>query len=138
MMPEDQRGLLQAPPQSGHNGAPPDPPDNRPVFAERPCPECLTLFKPRQAGTLFCCPAHRDAWNNRQTVRGRVLVPLDMVSRLTRGGTRGTPEKRAIGKRAASDHHKLTQRYRDEDRAAGRMDFVEYLGRRYEEGFDPK
>jgi hypothetical protein len=130
--------LLQACPPPGHNGGPVDPPDNRPVFAERPCPECLTPFKPRMAGTLFCCPAHRDAWNNRQTVRGRVLVPLDMVARVTRGGTRGSAEDRETGKRAARDHHRLTQRFRDEDRAAGRMAFPEYLRRRYDAGYDPE
>lgn len=94
-------------------------------------------FVPRMAGTLFCCPAHRDAWNNRQTVRGRVLVPLDMVARLTRAGTRGKAEDRDIGKRAARDHHRMTQRFRDEDREAGRMSMPEYLRRRYDTGYDP-
>jgi len=128
-MTDDAQGLLQASPLIGHNGAPPDPPDNRPVYAERPCPECLTLFKPRMAGTMFCCPAHRDTWKNRQTVRGRVDIPYAYAARITRDGTRGTDAQRATGKAAARIHRRLVQKWRDEDRAAGRMDIVEYMER---------
>lgn len=130
--------VLHAPSQPGHNGGPGDPPDTRRIFAHSPCPECLTIFAARERRQLFCCPAHKAAWNNRQTVRGRQLVPFDMVARLTRGGTRGTPAERATGKRAARDHHKLTQRFRDEDHAAGRMAMVEYQRRRYELGYEPE
>lgn len=137
-MSDDPSDVLHARPAMGHNGAPADPPDNRPFFTERPCPECLTLFVPRQARTLFCCPAHKADWNNRQTVRGRQLVPYDMVARLTRGGTRGSAEDRETGRCAARDHHKLTQRFRDEDRAAGRMAMVEYQRRRYALGYEPE
>ena len=100
----------------------------------RPCPECGASFAPVHAFQLFCSPAHRDTWANRQTVRGRVLTPLVIVARITRDGTRGNRE---TGKRAAADSAQLIQRYRDEDLAAGRMAWPEYLSRRYEIGFDP-
>lgn len=98
------------------------------------CPECLSPFKRRHPGQLFCTVAHRDAWNGRAAVRGRVLTPLAIAARVTRNGTRGD---RATGARAASEAAALIQRWRDEDRAAGRMDHPEYLARRYRTGFDP-
>jgi hypothetical protein len=103
----------------------------------RTCPECGKLFEPKVAGQLFCTQAHTAAWNNRATVRGRVLTPLSMVARITRNGTRGTPEARETGKRASSQHNRLIQRYRDEDRAAGRMDWATFMALRYDLGFDP-
>ena len=99
-----------------------------------PCPECLASFAPAHPLQLFCSPAHRDAWNNRYTVRGRVLTPLAIVARLTRDGTRGDKQ---TGRRAAVEQAILIQRWRDDDRAAGRMEWPEYLRRRYAIGFDP-
>ena len=113
--------VLDAADLRGHNGGPPDKPDNRPVYAERQCPECMGGFKPRQAGTLFCCPAHKRTWNNRWTVRGSQLAQYAAVARITRDGSRGSAEDRATGKRAAAIMRRLIQRFRDEDRAAGRM-----------------
>ena len=132
------RAPLQPSPLTGHNGGPDDPWDNRPVYAERPCPECMVLFKPRMAGTLFCCPAHRDAFANRQTVRGRVVTPFALAARITRDGTRGKPEARAAGKKAAAVMRRLYQRYRDEDRAAGRMDMAEYVEHRIKAQGEPE
>lgn len=98
------------------------------------CPECMNSFKPHQSNQLFCSIAHRAAWNNRAAVRGRVITPLAIVSRLTRQGTRGDGE---IGRRASADLNLLIQRWADEDRAAGRMPHDQYLRRRYRCGFDP-
>jgi hypothetical protein len=98
------------------------------------CPECLCDFRPQTFNQLFCSPAHRDQWNNRAAIRGRVLTPLAIVARLTRGGTRGDRE---TGKRAAQDAAMLIQRWRDEDAESGRMPHAEYLRRRYLGGFDP-
>ena len=103
----------------------------------RPCPECGKLFEPKVRNQLFCTPAHNTAWNNRATARGRVLTPLSMVASITRNGTRGTPEAREAGRAAARNQHFLTQRWRDEDRKAGRMEWPEYLSRRIAIGFDP-
>lgn len=79
-------------------------------------------------------PVHRDTWGNRATVRGRVLTPLTIVVRATREGTRGDCD---TGSRAAHHQRALIQRWIEEDRAAGRMDWPTYLRLRYSVGFDP-
>ncbi|MBD8677955.1 hypothetical protein IFT55_05800 [Sphingomonas sp. CFBP 13720] len=94
----------------------------------------MSPFARRHPGQLFCTVAHRDAWNGRAAVRGRVLTPLAIVARVTRNGTRGD---RKTGARAASEAATLIQQWRDDDRAAGRMSHPEYLARRYRVGFDP-
>jgi hypothetical protein len=103
-------------------------------YAERQCPECGGTFRPVDGHQLFCSTPHRRAWNNRATTRGAVLAPLAIVARLTRDGTRGD---RDVGARASSERNALIQRWRDEDRAAGRMEWPEYLRLRYAAGFDP-
>lgn len=124
------KSLLQAPAQTAAQRQSADPaPHGRAT-----CPECLTAFDPRHPGQLFCAPAHRDAWNNRATVRGRVLTGLAIVVRVTRGGSRGDT---ATGQRARRDHDRLIQRWIEEDRAAGRMPWPTYMARRYALGFDP-
>ncbi len=100
----------------------------------RECPECRKLFEPDRANQLFCCSEHNTAWANRATVRGRVLTPFSMVARITRDGTRGTPEEREIGKRAARKARELIQKHRDEDKAAGRMPWARYMILRVELG----
>ena len=107
------------------------------MFAARPCPECGSVFQPRQANALFCCPAHKRAWNNRWTVRGSQLAQYAAVARITRDGSRGTPADRAIGKRAAAIHRRLIQRFRDEDRKAGRMPMPEFMAARLQHMDDP-
>lgn len=97
----------------------------------------MKLFEPKVANQLFCCPAHNAAWNNRATARGRKLTTLSIVARITRNGTRGKPELREAGRRASNAHNALIRTYRDEDRAAGRMDWPEYMLRRLALGFDP-
>lgn len=98
------------------------------------CPECMKHFVGKHPNQLFCSVAHRDNWNNRASVRGRVLTPLIMVARVTRFGGRGDGD---TGKRATRDANMLMQRWTEEDRAAGRMAQPEYLRRRYHVGFDP-
>lgn len=122
--------VLDDAPARGHNGGPVDPPDNRPRFAPRACPECMAVFTPRQANALFCCPAHKRAWNNRWTVRGSQLAQYAATARITRDGSRGSEEDRATGKRAAAIHRRLIQRFRDEDRDAGRMPLPRFMARR--------
>lgn len=94
-------------------------------------------FEPKVRNQLFCMPAHNAAWNNRATARGRVLTPLSIVARITRNGTRGSEEARKAGRDASNLHNQLIQRYRDEDRAAGRMEWPEFMARRFRIGFDP-
>ena len=106
-----------------------------------PCPECGTPFLPRKSGQLFCTPEHRDGWNNRTTVRGRVLTGLAIVARITRNGTRishgGTSHDLVYATRASRDEDRLIRRWIAEDRAAGRMEWPEYMRRRYAAGFEP-
>lgn len=126
--------LLQGCSQKGHNRLPGQ---QEGGWAARPCPECLKLFEPKVRNQLFCCPQHNTAWNNRATTRGRVLTQLSIVARVTRNGSRGTEEARKAGRQASNLHNQLIQRYRDEDRAAGRMEWPEYMMRRFKIGFDP-
>lgn len=102
----------------------------------RRCPECLVPVKPSAAAgfrNMFCCAGHRVAYVNRNTVRGRVLVPLVMAARETRDGSRGD---KATGQRVARQARALMQRYREEDNAAGRMGAAEYAALRHKLGHD--
>jgi len=126
--------LLQGCSQMGHNRLPGQQAGGWPL---RECPECRKPFEPKVANQLFCNPAHNADWNNRATKRGRVLTPLGMVARITRNGTRGTPEAREAGRIASSHHATLIQRYRDEDREAGRMEWPAFMTLRILIGFDP-
>lgn len=103
----------------------------------RTCPECQRRFPPIHPLQLFCTPLHRDRWNSRAAVRGRVLTPLQMVARITRNGTRGSIADRETGKRASSQLNYLINRYRDEDAQAQRMPWPAYMALRYAVGFDP-
>lgn len=111
----------------GHNGAP----------GPHPCPECMQPFPPNHPHQLFCCDAHRQAWRARDTKRGRQAIALDMVCRITRDGTRGTHEERALGKIAGVERRRMLQEWRDEDRKAGRMPWPDYLKRRIAVGAGP-
>ncbi len=115
--------------------APAAKPRQRVAYPPRHCPECMEAFKPQDQRQLFCTPAHRTAWNNRATVRGRVLTPYVLAARVTRDGTRGNRE---AGKHAAQVRHRLIQGYVEEDRAAGRMDWASYVALRQKHGFDPQ
>lgn len=87
----------------------------------------MKLFEPNRRNQLFCTSEHNAAWSNRQTVRGRVLTSFSITAYVTRNGTRGTPEAREAGKRAARKKHQLIQQFRDEDRKAGRMEWPTYM-----------
>lgn len=126
--------LLQGCSQKGHNRLPGQ---QEGGWAPRSCPECMKLFEPKVPNQLFCCPQHNAAWNNRATARGRVLTPLSITARITRNGTQGTPEKREAGRRASNRHNQLIREYRDEDRAAGRMEWTDYTIWRIKLGLDP-
>ncbi|MEG3177018.1 hypothetical protein U1872_12320 [Sphingomonas sp. RB3P16] len=126
--------LLQGCSQKGDNRMPGQQAGDWPP---RHCPECMRLFEPKVSNQLFCKPEHNADWNNRATKRGRVLTPLSIVARVTRNGTRGTPEAREAGRVASSHHNALIQRYRDEDREAGRMEWPAFMILRVRQGFDP-
>jgi hypothetical protein len=105
--------------------APPAPLQPRGVaqYKLRPCPECRQQFRPKAWNQMFCSTDHKDAFHNRQTVRGRQLVPAVMAARQTRDGTQGDRE---TGGKAGVEARRLMRLYRDEDRAKNRMSMVEY------------
>ena len=89
---------------------------------------------PGKASQLFCSDAHRVAWTNRWTARGRVWITLGITARLTRNGTRGG---HPFARRASIDADTLMQRWMQEDARAGRMDVRDATDARYRAGFDP-
>jgi hypothetical protein len=123
------RGMKKAPalrtcPQEGHNRTPGQQIGG---WAERTCPECGKRFEPNRRNQLFCSAPHKAAWENRATVRGKVLTPIAAVARMTRNGTRGSDEDRVIARKASNAQNRLIQQWRDEDREAGRMGATEFL-----------
>jgi hypothetical protein len=58
-----------------------------------------------------------------------------MADRLTRSGTAGDAAARATGKTARAVTQRLIARWAAEDKAAGRMSMVDYVGR-YAKHFD--
>jgi hypothetical protein len=61
-----------------------------------------------------------------------------MAARQTRGGTRGTDDQRAIGRKARADPDQLMQKWKEDDAAAndgrGRMSALDYVALRYRLG----
>lgn len=93
------------------------------------CPECLGTFRLTQRHQLFCSRIHKRAYNNRLMKRGAVLAPLVILARVTRNGSEGRHKEH--GRRASRDSDQLIQRWRDDDKAAGRMDVLDYVAARY-------
>lgn len=116
--------VLDRPPETAQERRTPD----VPPMLGHPCPECMQGFKARSWQQLFCCPAHKRTYNNRWLKRGAVLAPFAAAARATRDGTRG---RKSVGRSASIDANRLLQRWADEDRAAGRMNVVDYMGLRY-------
>jgi hypothetical protein len=104
-----------------------------PPRATATCPECGAAFQRAQWRQLFCSPSHKADFHNRATARGRVLTPLVMAARQTRGGSRGDTE---TGRAARADADFLIQRWTVEDREAGRMSMVDYVALRRRLGFE--
>jgi hypothetical protein len=112
------------------------PPVNANGDAKRPrrCPECLVpVDTSKDWRKLFCSNEHRTAYHNRQTVRGRKLVPLVMAERITRSGWCRDKE---TGKLARQKSRQLMDRWNREDREARRMPADEYIAVRERLGFN--
>lgn len=82
---------------------------------------------------MFCSDAHRNAYHNRQTVRGRKLVPLVMAERVTRSGY---CRDKATGILARQKSRQLMDFWNREDREAGRMAADEYIATRQKLGLN--
>lgn len=96
------------------------------------CPECSQAFKPVHPRQLFCSAAHKTAFHNRWTVRGRALAPVAVAARITRDGSTGDTD---IGKKARRESRHLMDRWAREDREAGRMSQVDYMRERWRIGY---
>lgn len=96
------------------------------------CPECAKPFRPVHTRQLFCSQQHKDTFHNRATARGRVLTPMAIAARITRGGSRGDI---ATGKLARRESQRLIDQWAREDREAGRMDMVTYIAARSKIGY---
>lgn len=104
-----------------------------PVRRSRHCPECLAPLSDAQPRQMFCTPAHQQAFNDRQRVRGRQLAPLAMAARITRGGSR---RDKPTGIKARQASQRLIERWVVEDREAGRMAMDDYIAQRLRMGFE--
>jgi hypothetical protein len=102
--------------------------------APRRCPECLApVDTSKDWRKLFCSNEHRTAYHNRQTVRGRKLVPLVMAERITRSGY---CRDKATGILARQKSRQLMDLWNREDREAGRMPADAYIAIREALGFN--
>lgn len=103
------------------------PPPLEPAGLGRRCVECLgPVDTSRDERKMFCCDGHRTAFHNRQTVRGRKLVPLVIAARITRGGE-GRYRRGTAGRAARKRAEALMAQWTKEDRAEGRMTMDEYV-----------
>lgn len=101
---------------------------------KRRCPECLApVDTSKDWRKMFCSDAHRTAYHNRQTVRGRKLVPLVMAERITRSGY---CRDKDTGKLARQKSRQLMDLWAREDREAGRMAPDEYVAVRQRLGLN--
>lgn len=90
------------------------------------CPECR---EPVKAGSTFCSPAHKSAFHNRSSARGRVVIPLLMCARMQRN------RKGTSAPKAWTEARTLLDQYAAEDKAAGRISMVDYVAGKWAGGF---
>jgi hypothetical protein len=122
--------VLHGPPETGTG----EPTAAEAKAVKRRCPECLAAVDTsKDWRKLFCSSEHRTAYHNRQTVRGRKLVPLVMAERITRSGYCRDKE---TGKLARQKSRQLMDFWNREDREAGRMPADEYIAVRERLGFN--
>lgn len=89
---------------------------------KRTCAECGVSFETKSRTKLFCSPAHKLIFHNRNAARGKVLTPLAMAWRGKRGGT-------DMAKLAFQQMNKRLDEWNAEDLAAGRMSMAEFVER---------
>lgn len=90
---------------------------------DKVCPECgRPVYRKTKKGPVptFCCPEHKVAFNNRQIVRGRVIISLAMAWRQQRG-------KKGTGSAAYREMIRIVDKFNAEDREAGRPLVTNYV-----------
>lgn len=98
--------------------------------AGRRCVECLgPVDTSRDERKMFCSNEHRTAFHNRQTVRGRKLVPLVICARKLRGGD-ARYGLAHVGRESRRKAEALIAQWIAEDKAAGRMSMDQYVALR--------
>jgi protein-arginine kinase activator protein McsA len=88
------------------------------------CPECGKAFAPKHHRQRFCTDAEKRSFNDRERIRGRVMVKLAQSWRL--GRSTKNPEKKAVASFALSELCALADAYNQEDAAAGRLSALDY------------
>ena len=91
------------------------------------CPECGNALPAREAGkrgaaAIFCCEAHKTAFQNRQAVQGRAVIALAKAWR----ASRNRKEDRAIGAAALNELCAILDQFNADDREASRPRPTEY------------
>ena len=86
------------------------------------CPECGGEVGPKTKGVakIFCQAKCRSKFHARSKARGQVLVPLLLAWRVGRGSTE-------TSKAAHAEMIQITDRFAQEDRAAGRPPIGDYV-----------
>lgn len=92
------------------------------VKPKKLCPECGGAVGPKTKGVakIFCQAKCRSKFHARSKARGQVLVPLLLAWRVGRGSTE-------TSKAANAEMIKITDRFAQEDRAAGRPPMADYV-----------
>lgn len=99
------------------------------------CPECGKTFVPGHHRQRFCSVAEKDAFNDRERIRGRVMGKLLQAWRAARHTK--NQAKRAIAKFALAEACALADSYNREDAAAGRLNALEYVAWMKASGYSP-
>lgn len=86
------------------------------------CPECGSEVGPKTKGVakIFCQAKCRSKFHARSRARGQVLVPLLLAWRVGRGSTE-------TSKAAHAEMIQITDRFAQDDRAAGRPPMADYV-----------
>lgn len=94
---------------------------------KKTCPECAQPFTTARADQTFCTPAHKAAFNNRNSARGRAGLTQAV---LAWRAARNRADDGGVGKAAFGELCRLADEMLREDKKAGR-DPVAYIKRRY-------
>jgi hypothetical protein len=87
--------------------------------AQLVCQECGEPFAQARSTQIFCCPAHKAAFHNRNMKRGKVVLPLLLTMTSLRRAKKGSLAA-AQCSQARAWVYELAARWEREDKLAGR------------------
>ena len=102
--------------------------------AQRHCQECGKAFAPNRPQQVFCTPAHKTAFWNRQAKRGKVLMPLLLTMTNERRAPSGS-EDAELCSYARNTVYELAAIWNAEDKDAGRPPMKELAALKKEAGW---